>query len=177
MVYSQGLLTIFVAFVHLAQALVPAQGGSIYQSGDSDSGIPTVLVTDAALNSPSNSSSLPGFLTVNTTAPFYDVFPASFDNNNVQCDSNSYGVNLNLQACQDALQSIGTDTAQVTVGQRGRGRRPNLVVPHRYSSCKCSRVPDLHPLWKAIENFDKFKSCNSRRYYADIFCSKWQMRH
>ena len=141
MIQSQRLLTIFVTLVHLTRALVPVQGGSIYQSGDS--GIPTVLVTDAALDSPSNSSSLLSFLPVNTTAPLYDVYPASFDNNNVQCDSNRYGVNLNLQACQDALQKIETDTDERTVGQRGRGRKANITVPHRYSSCTCGQFPDL----------------------------------
>ena len=136
------LLAVTTSFLRLSLAanIPQAEQGSLYQPGYSTSdNTSTLLVTDAALNSSSDDAdgtSLLSLYSANPNSQLYDVFPAGISNNNVQCDGSRYGVNIDRAACQDALQRIGTSPAIITVAQRGTGRRPQITLPNRYSSCK-----------------------------------------
>lgn len=92
----------------------------------------------SSLSSSLNISSLlmnNGSSLVQTNSTFYDVFPAAI-NANVQCDGARYGQQVDRVDCQDALQKTGTSFDYVPAAQRGLGRRPAIVLPQRYSSCK-----------------------------------------
>ena len=74
--------------------------------------------------------------TQNDTGSSYDVLPTAFSPI-IQCEPGSYGVNLDLSACNNALISFLVDpTRPQSTAQRGSGKRPNIVLPNRYSSCE-----------------------------------------
>jgi len=106
--------------------------------------ISSLVVTNSSLSSSTNAAPI---LALNDPSPQYDVLPAA-SNANVQCDSGSYGVNLDRNACLDAMSKIGSDTNLFTATQRGLGKRPNVVLPNRYSSCKKFTILTIWPLHK-----------------------------
>lgn len=116
-------------------ATIPAQG-SIHTLERLNNSWPLLVIDSAAVGS-SDDGSPDGLsiLTFDATSPQYDILPKVLHTNEVQCDPD-YGVNLNRDACLNALEKIGSDPQTITVAQRGIGRRPNIVLPNRYSSCK-----------------------------------------
>lgn len=76
-----------------------------------------------------------GSFHTSTNASFYDILPAAV-NAHPMCDSIRYGQDLDRNSCEDALHRIGSSLNQVTVAPRGLRRRPDIILPHRWSSCE-----------------------------------------
>lgn len=167
-------LLAFLPRISLA-ATIPAQG-SIHTLERLNNSWP-LLVTDSAAVGSSDDGTPDGLsiLTFDATSPQYDLLPKVLHTNDVQCDPD-YGVNLNRDACLNALGKIGSDPQTITVAQRGIGRRPNIVLPNRYSSCKFERTQDGAGLsWSCISCICCGHSAQFK--FADFKQSQRKMRY
>lgn len=108
------------------------------------SSLPALCTLAAALSSLSTGLGLPSstdgtalikadLLSANSSSLQYDVFPVMVDAK-VHCDAQRYGLNLVRNACESALQRIGTSPHIFTVAQRGPRLRPSMVLPNRWPS-------------------------------------------
>ena len=119
----------------LASTLNVPEGEGIYQPDTSPSqNISSLLVNNVAEDN--NGTSALDVLTPNTTSATYDTLPTLLTST-IQCDGGRYGVNLDIQSCRDALSKINlNDWIPKSTAQRGFGKRPHIILPNRWSSCK-----------------------------------------
>lgn len=113
---------------------------------------PSVLESPSSLlsNSPASPSvnNTSHQIDSNSTSSFYDVLPAALGTN-PECDYR-YGHDLVRHSCEEALQKIGTTLNMFSVVTRGEGRRAQMILPNRWSSCKHN-----FPIRKDYQNRDE----------------------
>ena len=128
---------LITAIFALSSALTPPDSASLVTSEYSPSdNLSSLIVINGSVDTSDGGTpqEIP-VLSFNTTGVQYDVIP-SVTSNAVICDGSSYGVNLDRSACDNAIARVGSDATSFSVAQRGLGRRPNVALPNRYSSCK-----------------------------------------
>ena len=71
------------------------------------------------------------------------VGPQSADGPKYTCNGTTYGRNLNIRSCLDAIEAVKEHDLPQTFGQRGDGTHWDINLPFRFLSCKCK--PSIRP--------------------------------
>ena len=130
------LLAVLTHVPRLVPALTVPQDAGIYQPVTPPSPNSFSLLVNGGTDV--NTTSALDVINVNTTSPTYDTLPALLASV-IQCDGGHYGVNLDISSCRDALTKINVDEyIPKSTAQRGFGKRPNIILPNRWSSCKAN---------------------------------------